>query len=146
MKKRCIAALAMAVVLLYGVCPFASAAFSSEEAIASDENSSPTRWANVSSVNLGLSFSGTTATCSGSITGYSGTTKITATYVLRRKNSNGTYTVVKTFPTQTVNGSTLRFSGTASITTGYTYRLTVTATVTRNGTNETVTNWLEKKA
>lgn len=103
-------------------------------------------WTNTSSVTVSISFSGTTATCSGIIDGFSGTTKITADFVLERKNSNGTYTVVKTFPTKTANSASLRFSDTATITTGYTYRLSVSATVTRNGTNETVSGWVEKKA
>lgn len=89
-------------------------------------------WTNTSSVTVSISFSGTT--------------KITADFVLERKNSNGTYTVVKTFPTKTTNSASLRFSDTATITTGYTYRLSLSATVTRNGTNETVSGWVEKKA
>ena len=99
-------------------------------------------WTNVSEVRPTLSFSGTTANCSAFVQGFSGTTKIAATVTLARKNGNS-WTTVKTW-TQTANSTVLTWSGTQSITTGNTYRLTITANVTRNGTTETVSNWIER--
>jgi hypothetical protein len=101
-------------------------------------------YTNVSYVNMNLTFSGTTANCSSTIQGLSGTTSITATYTLQRKETNGSYTTLKTW-TPSASGMTLRLNETHTVTSGYTYRLSVTASVTRNGTTETVSNWVENK-
>ena len=45
----------------------------------------------------------------------------------------------------TYYGHTHEFSGTANIKSGTTYKLVTTATVTRNGSSETVSNTFEKK-
>jgi hypothetical protein len=103
-------------------------------------------WTNTSNVNVVLSISGTTANCSAIVEGYSGTTKIVADVTLERKAANGTYTTVKTWTNQSANGSRLLFDESYSVTSGYTYRLTVSAKVTRNGTTETASNWVEKTA
>ena len=142
MKNRCFAALMMVAVLLCMACPFVSAASFNDEA-----NTPATRWANTSSVSVDITFSGNTATYSGNVTGYTGTTQIVAIFLLERKESNGSYTEIKRWPAQTTNSATLRFADTYSpITSGNTYRFSVSATVTRNGTSETVNNWVEKKA
>jgi hypothetical protein len=137
MKKVRITAVALAVLMVCAVCPRSSAA-------ASDRSTSGiiSFWTNTSQISIALDVTGTTATCGSKITGHPGTTKIVATFVLERK-SGGTYTNVKTFPTKTVYGEVLRFSDTCTVTSGYTYRLSVSAVVTRNGTNETVTAWTE---
>lgn len=54
-------------------------------------------WTNTSSVNTNLSFNGGLGTCGAYVIGKSGTTQITGTVVLSRKNSNGTYTAIKTW-------------------------------------------------
>jgi hypothetical protein len=95
-------------------------------------------WANVNSISLSLQFSSNTASCTGSVIGNPGTTKITATFYLERKNANGTFTVVKEWPNQTSNSSILTFSGTHPVISGVTYRLRCDAVVTRNGINEPV--------
>jgi len=101
-------------------------------------------WVNVSNVSAGLSFSGSKANCSAMVQGAVGTTKITATITLERKTGTNSYTTVKTWPNQSVSGSFFTFSDSYTVTAGYTYRLTVTANVTRNGTTETVSNWIER--
>jgi hypothetical protein len=101
-------------------------------------------YTHVSTTRLELSFEGTTAKCSSTIQGLSGTTGVTAAFTLQRKETNGTYTTLKTW-NESASGTTLRFSGTHTITTGFTYRLSVTVKVTRNGTTETVSEWLENK-
>jgi hypothetical protein len=138
MKRFRFPAIALAVLMMCALCTLSSAS-------ASDGSTSGVRpfWTNADQIDLGLAFSGTTASCEAKITGITGTTKIVASFVLERK-SGGTYAVVKTFPTKTAYSEVLRFSGTYTVTAGYTYRLSVSAVVTRNGTDETVTSWTER--
>lgn len=100
------------------------------------------RWSNAQTVSPTLSFSGTTANCNVLIVGKSGTSKISATITLQRKVNNA-YTDVKTW-TESASGSMLNFSGTQIVTSGYTYRLSVSATVTKDGLNESVSAHFEK--
>ncbi|MCL2019952.1 MAG: hypothetical protein FWG70_09370 [Oscillospiraceae bacterium] len=97
-------------------------------------------WDNVSSIDLGISFSGSTATCSARIRGYSNVNKITATFTLKRVNSNGTMTTLKTW-SESSSTNSLIFSDTYSpVSKDEIYRLEVTATVTANGIGETVSD------
>lgn len=137
MKTVRITAFAVAVLMVCAVCPLSS--------IAANNEVIPTiqrRWSNTDQISMALDVSGTTATCGSKILGNPGTTKIVATFVLERKTGS-TYTNVKTWPTKTVNGEVLRFSDTCTLTKGGTYRFSVSAVVTRNGTDETVTAWTE---
>ena len=93
-------------------------------------------WENANDITLGLSFSDGEAVCSGIIGGKSGTTSISATFKLEQKTLFG-WSVVKTW-NESVKGSLLTFSGRTSVTKGNIYRLSVSATVVRNGTSETV--------
>ena len=86
------------------------------------------RWRNVASIYPGISAGDNSYTCE--ISCLSGTTKIDCTLVLYEKGLFGTYSEV---------------SGTANIKSGTTYKLVTTATVTRNGSSETVSNTFEKK-
>jgi hypothetical protein len=101
-------------------------------------------WTNVSSVSVSLSSSGKTAYCDATVSAYSGTTKIAAIMVLEQKNADGTYSHVKTWSGLSTISSYLSVGKTHTITPGRTYRLTITADVTRNGTTETVSNWAER--
>lgn len=101
------------------------------------------QWVNTDVVNISLSFSGSKGSCGACVLGKTGTTKITGTAVLSRKNSNGTYITVKTWRGLAASGSKLIFDATYYVTTGYTYRLTFTAMVYRNGTAETVKGYYE---
>jgi hypothetical protein len=98
------------------------------------------RWDNVSDIGTVLSFDGTTAVCTATIDGYSGTTKISAIYQLQRK-SGTTYTTIKTW-TSSGTREYLDWSDEYTVTRGYTYRLKVTATVTIDGVAETATGWV----
>jgi hypothetical protein len=98
--------------------------------------------ASASGVLASLSFSGTTAMCSASVEGYSGTTKISASYELQRK-SGSSYATVKSW-TASANDYWLDWSQNHAVTKGCTYRLYVTAKVTRNGTTETAVGWAER--
>ncbi len=101
------------------------------------------KYVNTSDVQATLSFSGTTANCMANITGLSGTTKISASMTLERKNTNGTYTLLKTWSTESTNSDEFSMSKAYAVTKGYTYRLTVSGNVTRNGTTEPVSAWVE---
>ncbi len=101
------------------------------------------QWVNTDVVNISLSFRASKGSCGACVLGKTGTTKITGTAVLSRKNSNGTYTTVKTWSGLAATGSKLIFDSTYYVTAGYTYRLTFTATVYRNGIGETVSGYYE---
>jgi hypothetical protein len=99
-------------------------------------------WNNVSSIILDISYSGTTATCTGMIIANANVNHISATFTLHRINANGSSTLVRTFPTANANGRVLTFEGAFSpVSRGQTYRLDVVATVTTtSGVRETVRN------
>ena len=103
-------------------------------------------WTNTTSVNTNLSFNGGMGTCGAYVIGKSGTTQITGTAVLARKNSNGMYTTIKTWSGLKATGNILTFDETYYVTTGYTYRLTMTATVYLSGSGETVSSYFEAYA
>ena len=73
-----------------------------------------------------------------------GTTKIECTLVLYEKNWLGVYSEVSR-SSSTYYGHTHTFSGTTNIKSGKTYKLVTTATVTRNGFSEDVSDTFEKK-
>jgi len=98
------------------------------------------RWQNVTSLSVGLSFNNDKGSLSGSVIGYSGTTRITATAVLDRLNSNGTYTQMYSWNNLSSNNNYLIFNQTYYVARGYTYRLTFTPTVYKDGVGETVTD------
>ncbi|MDW2797276.1 hypothetical protein RZO55_06765 [Clostridium boliviensis] len=104
------------------------------------------QWANTSSIDINLSFSGSKAICGACVQGWSDVKNITGTAVLSRKNSNGSYTTVKTWKNLNVAGNRLIFDGRYYVSRGYTYRLTITATVYRNGVGETVSGYFENYA
>lgn len=106
----------------------------------------PLRWTNTSSVNTMLSYSGTTAKCKVEIDAFSGTTSIVANMYLYKKNADNTYSLVASWLNQTASGDYLYVSKEKTIISGTTYKLEVSAKVTRNGYTETVTGSMEKKA
>jgi len=95
-------------------------------------------WININSITTSLSISNTgTASCSAIISGATGTTSISATYRLEQKTGN-TWSTVQT-RTGSTNATRLTFSRSSNNVARGTYRLSVTATVVRNGVSETVT-------
>lgn len=126
--------LILAIVLCLSVGITASAAGDSADA----DVSIGLFWTHTTSVSVSLSIAGGKASCGATVIGKSGTTKITGTAELALKNSDGTYTVVKEWSGLEAAGDTLIFDGTYYVSTGYTYKLTITATVYRNGGSETV--------
>ena len=91
---------------------------------------------NTDDARAAINFDGTCANCSGVVDGKSGTTKITATGLLKRVNSNGTTTVK--YWTASANGDTLFFDKNYYVASGYTYEFEIVAKVYRNGTMENI--------
>ena len=142
MKKR-LASVILAAALLMSFCSIT--AFASDTA-RSTKPVSGAKWSYVSSVTLNMLFSKNSVSASGTIRGTSDVSSISATYTLKVKETNGTYTTVHTWPTVYASGRNLSFSGTASVQSGKTYRLYVSATVTTsNGNTEYVSDYYEKK-
>jgi len=127
--------------------------FLTQGAYASEADSHPSftsasqavmRWANVSKVSLDLSFAGGKAQCAGKVVGNAGTTSISATITLERKNTNGSYSYVTSWSTST-SSTSLPFSYSHSVSSGYTYRLSISTKVTTNGVTETVNSSTENR-
>lgn len=142
--KKC-ASLLLTFVLL---CSLGGAALAADDSVMVNSVESPLvlRWTNTTSVDVNLSITAGSGVCSARVIGKAGTTSISATVKLKRKNSNGTYTTVKTWNNLENSGTRLLFDEVYYVTTGHTYRLTITATVYRNGTGETVTGYHEAYA
>lgn len=133
MKKKIFALiLAVSMVFTLGV-----PAFASEKAgLSSPGSGIHVMWENTGMVTACLNFSGDRAECTSEIYAKSGTTKIVATGLLKRVNSNGT-TTVKHW-TVTSYGDTLYFDKQYYVSSGYTYEFEIDAKVYRNGTVEYV--------
>jgi len=96
-------------------------------------------WQNAASISLDMQFSGGVITSTGRVNGQSGTTAISATFTLARQNTNGTFTEVDTWTaTNGAHPFLLSTSRTTSDLAAGTYRLSVSAGVTRNGWTENV--------
>jgi hypothetical protein len=93
-------------------------------------------WENTDIVTASLNFSGDRAECTSEIYAKSGTTKIVATGLLKRVDSNGT-TTVKHWKV-TAKGDALYFDKSYYVSSGYTYEFEIDAKVYRNGTVEYV--------
>lgn len=100
------------------------------------------QWTNVNNIWLDLYFNDGQAECSGIIAGVSGTSSITATFKLERKGILG-WSLEKSWDKSSSN-DTLTFYGTDAVSKG-TYRLSVTAKVTKGGVTETVSTSVESK-
>jgi len=78
------------------------------------------------------------ATVAGSVIANPGTDHIAASAVLDRVNPNGTTTRITSWNNLSANGNFWAWGTTHMVARGHDYRLTITATVRRNGVNETV--------
>ena len=100
------------------------------------------RYVHTSGAYAFLTFRDTSATCNVTIDGYAGTTGITADIWLDQLE-NGRLTTVATWSDVSTGGRAFRFSEVRMVTRGKTYRLTVNATITRNGSEEYITKSVE---
>lgn len=95
-------------------------------------------WQHVSAISVGLQFNNGRGTLSASVIGLTGTTNINGSIVLEQLNANGTYTHVTSWNNLRASGNIFLWGTDFYVARGYTYRMTVTATVVRNGTSETI--------
>lgn len=100
------------------------------------------RYSDTHKITLSLTYSASGAECYARITGSAGTTSISnCTVTLTDSKGN----MVKSWTNLSATGTTLTISKTASgVTKGETYTLSVTATVNRNGSSETVSDSVSK--
>ena len=139
--KRKTVALLLVLLMLFSAGGAVMAA--EQEAVTTPSAGMGIMWVNTSTLYVTLSFSGSRAICGAYVLGVSGTTEISGSATLARKNSNGTYTTVKSWNNLYAADDILTFDGSWYVSTGYTYRLTITATVYRNGVGETVSGYYE---
>ena len=141
MKTRRIAALILAAMLFGGLC--APAYASQDPDSAREEPIVTTRYTNTDTAILSLNFPNGVAEFAVKIYGITGVTKISADIKLQLK-SGSSYTDVKIWPTQTQYTDIFKYTDTYSgIKKGNTYRLFVTASVTKGSVTEVVTFWTE---
>jgi len=96
-------------------------------------------WDNVATISLDMSYSFGAVSSSGLVSGKAGTTAISAMFILERRNTNGTFTEVDRWSATNGNAPALLItSRTTRNQFAGTYRLSVTARVTRNGKTEIV--------
>lgn len=132
MKKKIFALLLTASLIFTASFP----AFAQEKAAAAKADSGiHILWTNTDTATATLNFSGDCADCSSIIHGKDGTSKITATALLKRVNSNGT-TTVKAWTGLSASGDTFYFDRQYYVSSGYTYEFEIDAQVYRNGTVE----------
>jgi hypothetical protein len=93
---------------------------------------------NIAVISVELTITNGRASMSGVVSGHAGVQYITVDAVLVRHNTNGTTTHIGTWQTSN-NGRTWTWIHTHQVTRGFNYTLTLTATITRNGVDETVT-------
>lgn len=100
-------------------------------------------WVDNNTYSLGIFYNGSTATCNLSISGASGTTKITNCNVYL-KNSSGV--TIASWTNYSATGDTLDFcKSTTGVSSGNTYTLSFSATVHRNGNTENISGSTTKK-
>lgn len=104
------------------------------------------QWINTALIDVTLSFDGSKAICGACVIGKVGVTEIAGKVTLEQKKSDGTYATVKTWDNLYADDYILTFDGAYYVSKGYTYRLTITATVYRNGVSETVSGYYEADA
>ena len=97
-------------------------------------------WTNTVDITVSLAINSGQCAIDCGTTGQTGTTSITGSAVLERLNTDGTYSLVYSWNNLSTTGTVLNFSTTYYVTRGYTYRLTFTSTVYRNGIGETVSS------
>ena len=85
-----------------------------------------------------LQFANGKGTLSTSVIGLTGTTNINGSVVLERLNTNGTFSRVTPWDNLRATGNIFLWGTDYYVTRGHTYRMTLTATVIRNGISETL--------
>ena len=138
--KSLVSMLVAAVLLLSPVSASASGYAAQNNQVTSANVGIVPFWTLLSAAGLNITYSGTTATCTATVTGVSSVNSITANFTLSRVNANGSLTSVRTWFNQSSSTNQLSFSGTYSpVSSGQTYQLDMVATLkTSGGASETV--------
>jgi len=102
------------------------------------------QWVNTAAIEMNLTFSNGNAMASCIISGQPSVTDISATYVLQRKNANGTYTNLITWSGRNSKSQDIIFDESYPVKSGYTYRFKASATLTAKGVSEQVSDSIEK--
>jgi len=95
-------------------------------------------WTHTHSMIVSLDIVNGRATMTGSVTGRVGTERISVDALLERVNPNGTFSQIGSWRNLNATGFFWSWERVHHVATGHDYRLTLTATVFRNGTSETV--------
>jgi hypothetical protein len=132
MKKKLVS-LVMAALMLFAANIPAFAAKADKNAA---DSAVHVMYVNTNDAKVCLNFTGDRAECAGFIDAKSGTTKITATGILKRVNSDGTTTTVKTWSGLSAAGEELDIDKAYYVDSGYTYEFEIDAQIYRNGTVE----------
>jgi len=136
-KEKCFTVLLLFTLLASSICLAASASETTKSIV---DEPVQLRWTNISSISVNLAFNNGKGTLWATVVGQTGTTKITGYAVLDRLNSDNTYTKINTWDNLKADCNILDFNETYYVTRGYTYRLTITPTVYRNGIGETASS------
>jgi len=133
MSKKIIALLMSISMVLFGSIP----SFAAEAKPADSEPEIHLMWENTDTVEVALNFTGTRGDCTAIIHGKKGTSKITATALLKRVTSNGTVTV-KAWTGLSASGDSFYFDKSYYVSSGYSYIFEINAKIYRNGVAESV--------
>ena len=95
-------------------------------------------WTHTLSISVNLEISNGRAVMTGSVIGRPGTERISVNARLERVNPNGTFTHIGSWNNLNATGSIWAWEQVHHVARGHDYRLTLTATVFRQGTSETV--------
>lgn len=128
-------------VFLAAVCCLGLSAVSFAEAPESSPPSIETYLVSGNTVYSELTISGTEADLYSSVTGKSGTTKITITHVLQKKSGTRYSDVSGTKATKNVSKVQAAFETYNTVERGQTYRVKTTAKITGSGGTDTVTKY-----
>jgi len=138
MKKRIITA-GICLIVILGMTTTATAATTQQ----GSEELQPL-WIHVANITLSMTCSDGNITWSGLVQGQPDIIGVTATYTLEKRNPNGIFTEVDTWPSLTTDSTILVSSGSATVGQG-SYRLTVTVEATiKKGGVERITDSFEK--
>ena len=135
MKKRVFVLLCLLTALYGG---FSARAYAGNSAYAFDYVYIQPFWTHITLISAGLRIDNGRATMTGMVQGRSGTERISVNAVLERVNANGTTSQVGSWSNIQATGAIWVWDRQHNVTRGYDYRLTLTATVFRNGASETV--------
>jgi len=113
--------------------------------IASNAEINP-NWVNVAVISADLAITNGRANMAGRVVGNVGTQSITVNATLERANPNGTFTHIASWNNLRSNNSIWTWDRNHYVARGHDYRLTLTATVVRNGISEVVSESMTARA